>query len=110
MVDDVPPTMPVQDTDSHTPADNLHFSSGHTLPSTPLSVLEIETKRTIASFIDTGGLPDTAQQLNSQQENVPPSVSGSLQIVELNIISLHCRVLLLMLYKSLMVEMILIRW
>ena len=110
MVDDIPLTTPVQDTNSHTSVDDLHFSSGHTLLSTPLSVLEIETKRTIASFNDTGGLLDTAQQQNSQPENVPHLVSDSLQIIELNIISLHCRVLLLLLYKSLMVKMILVRW
>ena len=77
MVNEVRLTTPVQDTNSHTLVDDLHFSSGQTLLSTPLSVLELETKRTIASFNDTGELPVTIQQQNSQPEHVPPAVSDS---------------------------------
>ena len=89
MVDEVSLATSVQDTSSHTLVDDLHFSSGQTLPpSTPLSVLELETKRTIASFNDTGELPITIQQQDSQPDSVPPSVSESLQVVKLNIIIL----------------------
>ena len=75
--------------------DDLHFSSGKNLPSTPFSVLELETKRTIASFNDTGELPVTIQQQDSQPEHVPPLVSGLLHVVRLNTIFLcytgfHC--------------------
>ena len=97
----------VQDTSSHTLVDDLHFSGDHTSPSPPLNTFEIQTTGTIASFNDTGGLPDTVQQQNSQPG--PPPVSDSLYIVELNIISRHCRVLLLLMYKSPVVKMILIR-
>ena len=97
MVDEASLATSVQDTSSHTLVDDLHFSSGHTLPpSTPLSVFELETKRTIASFNDTGELPVTIQQQDSQPEHVLPSVSGLLYVVKLNTIFLcytgcHCK-------------------
>ena len=96
VVNEVPLAIPVQDTNNHTLVDDLHFSSGKNLPSTPLSVLELETKRTIASFNDTGELPVTIQQQDSQPEHVLPSVSGLLYVVKLNTIFLcyagcHCK-------------------
>ena len=97
MVDEVPLTTAAEDISSHTLVDDLPLTE-QTLPlSTPLSALELETKKMVYSFNDTGELPDTIQEQDSQPDNVPPSVSESLQVVELNTINyflLCCRVLL----------------
>ena len=97
MVDEVPLTTAIEDTGSHTLVDDLPLTEQTLPPSTPLSALELETKKMIYSFNDTGELPDTIQEQDSQPDNVPPLVSESLQVVELNTInyfSMCCRVLL----------------
>ena len=83
MVDEVPLTTAVEDTSSHTLVDDLPLTELTLPPSTPLSALELETKKMVYSFNDTGELPDTIQEQDSQPDNVPPLVSESLQVVEL---------------------------
>ena len=71
----------MEDTNSHTVLDDLSHNDGKFLPSAPLSRLEIETKGTIASFNNTGELPNDIRQhtyLPDPSPPVPPSVSDQL--------------------------------